>query len=378
MTKRILLLSAYDARSHRQWRAALTLMLPEFDWTELTLPARYFNWRIRGNSLSWAFTQQELFAQDFDLIIATSMVDLSSLRGFVPKLATIPTIVYFHENQFAYPVSSHQSHQVEAQMITLYSALCADQLVFNSAFNKQTFITGVKELLSKLPDAVPENLPGRFENAAVIPVPIANQLFKPRELMAGAHSSATPILNIVWNHRWEYDKGPQLLLELVKKIRQLALPVNLHLVGEQFRQRPPEFTEIASTLTEHRRHLNLPDSASGFIANSASYHDLLRACDVVLSTALQDFQGLALQEAIALGCTPLAPARLAYPEYLPAEFLFQGSSNHEELEQMLDRLQGWLASKTAGRNLPKPDISRYAASRLRPTYKSLIEGVTGS
>ncbi len=263
-------------------------------------------------------------------------------------------------------------------MITLYSALCADQLVFNSTFNKLTFIAGVKELLSKLPDAVPENLAARFESAAVIPVPIADPLFQPREPMAAVQSPSTPILNIAWNHRWEYDKGPQLLLELVKKIRQLTLPINLHLAGEQFRQRPPEFAEIASTLTEHRRHLNLPDSPSGFINDVASYHDLLRNCDVALSTALQDFQGLALQGAIALGCTPLAPARLAYPEYLPTKFLFGGRTSGEELEQILDRLQGWLASKTEGRNLPKADISSYAASRLRPTYRCLIERITGS
>ena len=60
------------------------MLCPKHDWTVLSLPARYFSWRIRGNSLSWAFGERERLQQPYDLIIATSMVDLTSLRGFVP------------------------------------------------------------------------------------------------------------------------------------------------------------------------------------------------------------------------------------------------------------------------------------------------------
>src|SRR5690554_445672 len=98
---RILLLSAYDAVSHQYWRKGLVNALPEHDWTVLSLPARYFSWRIRGNSLSWAFGERERLQQPYDLVIATSMVDLTSLRGLVPSLARTPCVVYFHENQFA-------------------------------------------------------------------------------------------------------------------------------------------------------------------------------------------------------------------------------------------------------------------------------------
>ena len=100
---RILLLSAYDADSHIYWRKGLVAHLPEHQWTVLTLPGRYFSWRMRGNSMSWAFSEYETLSQPYDLVIATSMTDLSALRGFVPSLANTPTLVYFHENQFAYP-----------------------------------------------------------------------------------------------------------------------------------------------------------------------------------------------------------------------------------------------------------------------------------
>ena len=100
MNYRILLLSAYDAMSHKMWRGRLLEMFPEHTWTQLVLPPRHFNWRIRGNSLQWALNEKDLLNQDYDLLIATSMVDLASLRGFIPSIAQLPTLLYFHENQF--------------------------------------------------------------------------------------------------------------------------------------------------------------------------------------------------------------------------------------------------------------------------------------
>ncbi|MEM1008468.1 MAG: DUF3524 domain-containing protein, partial [Myxococcota bacterium] len=49
----VLLLSAYDAQSHRQWWKGLVRALDHWNWCVKTLPARYFSWRFRGNALSW-------------------------------------------------------------------------------------------------------------------------------------------------------------------------------------------------------------------------------------------------------------------------------------------------------------------------------------
>ena len=80
---RILLLSAYDAVSHRQWREGLVAALPEHNWTVLALPPRHFRWRIRGNSLSWGVGERSILKQSFDCLVATSMVDLASLKGLL-------------------------------------------------------------------------------------------------------------------------------------------------------------------------------------------------------------------------------------------------------------------------------------------------------
>ena len=128
----LLLLSGYDAASHRYWRNSLTKNLDDFEWKEVVLPDRYFSWRIRGNSLTFAYEYKEILQQNYDCLIVTSMVDLASLRGFIPSLANIPTIVYFHENQFAYPSNGlteiDQSNVVNAQLTSIYSLLCGDKI----------------------------------------------------------------------------------------------------------------------------------------------------------------------------------------------------------------------------------------------------------
>jgi hypothetical protein len=93
---RILLLSAYHANSHKAWADGLVAAIPAHQWTVLTLPPRHFSWRLRGNSLSWAMLQSEQLNADYDLLVATSMTDLSALRGLCPSLCRLPTLVYFH------------------------------------------------------------------------------------------------------------------------------------------------------------------------------------------------------------------------------------------------------------------------------------------
>jgi hypothetical protein len=146
----VLLLSAYAANSHMHWQHMLAAMFPRWQWESLTLPPRHFSWRVRGNPLYWSVAQRDRLEQDYDLLVATSMVDLATLRGLVPALARLPSLLYFHENQFDYPRSNSQSSLLEAQMVSLYSALAADCLAFNSAYNRDTFLVGLDALLRKL------------------------------------------------------------------------------------------------------------------------------------------------------------------------------------------------------------------------------------
>ena len=52
-----------------------------YDWTQLVLPGRYFSWRMWGNSMQWALGERATLDQPFDVVFATSMLALASLKG---------------------------------------------------------------------------------------------------------------------------------------------------------------------------------------------------------------------------------------------------------------------------------------------------------
>lgn len=365
---KILLLSAYDAPSHKRWRENLAAALPEYEWTMCSLPARYFNWRIRGNSLTFAYDYADTLNQTYDLLIVTSMVDLSALRGFVPALCAIPTIVYFHENQFAYPTSQTQQSLVEPQILTLYTALCGDAVVFNSEFNRTSFFTGAKALLKKLPDCVPKGLLENLQKKTqVLPVPLEDALFKER---SSSLKNAQSRLQIVWNHRWEYDKNPELLLKTLEKLELVFngnLPFDLHVVGQQFRERPKEFEKIKALLTRTKSL-----GCWGFLFSVSEYRELLSGCHIVLSTASHDFQGLAVLEAVAAGCLPLLPLRQAYPEWFARRWCYEVGDLACDTENLTQALLDYLKA-FSNKTLPAaPDVSSFSLSRLTPAYRSLL------
>ncbi|MDP1931369.1 MAG: DUF3524 domain-containing protein [Gammaproteobacteria bacterium] len=371
-----LLLSAYDAESHRLWRENLKAMFPLIQWTELILPARYFPWRVRGNSLSWAFNHRATLTDNYDLLLCTSMTDLSALRGFVPELTGLPTIVYFHENQFAYPVNPDplalRPNPVEPQMLSLYTALCADHIVFNSQYNRNTFLAGVEQLLGKLPDHVPAALMEKLCKAIVIPVPLCEDVFLAPP--APEHADQPDVLTIVWNHRREFDKGPALLLAIAKRLVALGVRFRMHLLGQRFRQSPAEFVALEKLLANHCAATAVAPGHCGYVQNRTEYCRILASADVVLSTALHDFQGLSVLEATALGCTPLAPARLVYPEYLATDFLYQGEVDTvTQAESAVGKLQEFATRKSAGEQLPCVNVTRFRQSSLLADYAAVLQ-----
>lgn len=361
MTHRILLLSAYDAASHRRWRNQLVAMFPDHHWQTLTLAPRFFQWRIRGNPVSWL--DEPCLQQPWDLIVATSMVDLATLRGLKPQLANVPCLLYMHENQFAFPVSEQQHGRVEPQMVNLYSALAADAVVFNSIWNRDSFLEGVADFLNKMPDAVPKGLVENLQHKSdVIPVPIEDHLFAEPDRAINLDCP-----HLVWNHRWEYDKGPDRLLKFLESLERRKRPYRLSVVGEGFRSYPKVFDQIRSQCAGRIEHW-------GFLASRADYDGLLGKADIVLSTALHDFQGLSMLEAMASGCIPLAPDRLAYREYVPDEYRY---SSHEQDSDA----EAEAAVRCLERLTQTPPLrcqpERWRASVLRGKYQSAFDELIG-
>lgn len=357
---KILLLSAYDAASHSYWHKGLTETLSQHQWTVLSLPPRYFSWRIRGNSLSWAFNEREVLEQDYDLIVATSMTDLSALRGFVPHLAGIPTLVYFHENQFAYPESGREYGSVEPKILNIYTALAADHVCFNTEYNRTTFLSGCNKLLKRLPDEVPPGLIEQLENnSSVLQVPLPQSAYLSHDPQPGP-------VRLIWNHRWEFDKGPEELLKAIQGLCDAGVDFRLDLVGQRFRKVPEQFDALKQLLGNRAGHF-------GFVESVDEYRCLLQQADIVLSTALHDFQGIAVLEGVAAGAMPLVPGRLAYPELFPVDCCY--SSGEGETTNLVDAVIRYAQSKQAGTRPAVPDITALSWSLMAARYDAMIHSV---
>ncbi|WHI46312.1 DUF3524 domain-containing protein [Microbulbifer sp. TRSA001] len=366
---KVLLLSAYDADSHKRWRKGLAAAFSDWQWTVLTLPPRYFSWRIRGNSLSWGRGETaQILKQRWDLIVTTSMTDLSALRGLVPEIVRVPTVVYFHENQFAYPVSSDAFRSVEPQLLNIYTALSGDLVLFNSEYNRSTLLGGVKKLLKRFPDCVPPGICEEIEEKSrVLPVPIEDIVFdsaKTEEAFSW-DSCAESIyggeigqdtLIISWAARWEYDKGADRLLDILRGLKARNVKFLVNLMGQSFRNSPAEFAQIQEEFADHLLVL-------GYLESAKDYRQVLRHSHIFLSTAYHEFQGLAVMEAAILGATPLVPDEQCYPEFYSENFCYS------DCNDAVKKLESMFLSILSGSKLKKVDLSNFSGKVIWAEYR---------
>ncbi len=368
---RVLLLSAYDAGSHRYWREALQSLFSHWHWQVLALPPRHFSWRVRGNALQWGLREKLVLEADYDLLIATSMTDLATLRGLVPALGRLPTLLYFHENQFDYPVGDHRHGLLEAQMVSLYAALAADRVVFNSAYNRDSFLAGLGALLRRLPDFTPpETLELITRRSSVLPVPL--QLPGRSEVADGGlwRVSGCPgqrPLRLLWSGRLEHDKGGDILESVLHHLERLGCDYELAITGQTFRRRPAAFERIGANFGTRLAHM-------GWLDKRDDYHRLLAGADLVLSTALHEFQGIAVMEAVLAGCVPVLPDRLAFREFYPRRFLYASHPENPECEaRAAAELVVSSAAGLCNGTLEAPDLRSLTAPALAPAYEALMQ-----
>jgi glycosyltransferase involved in cell wall biosynthesis len=117
---------------------------------------------------------------------------------------------------------------------------------------------------------------------------------------------------VVWNQRWEYDKAPEELFRSLEVLRDRGVGFRLAVAGSGAVVPSAEFERARSKLADRVVHW-------GRIEDRAGYAALLWAGDVVVSTAIHEFFGVAVLEAVYCGCRPVLPARLSYPELIPSE-----------------------------------------------------------
>ena len=154
-----------------------------------------------------------------------------------------------------------------------------------------------------------------------------------------ARGAAAPL--ILWNQRWEYDKNPEAFFDALTRLADEGIPFHVALCGQQYGQQPAIFAAGQARLGDRVVH-------SGY-AGPAQYARLLWEADITVSTAWHEFFGISIVEAIYAQTFPILPARLSYPELIPA--LYQEQCLYESTQALEDRLRWAVAEVDTAREM---------------------------
>uniref|UniRef100_A0A3B1IGU4 tRNA-queuosine alpha-mannosyltransferase n=1 Tax=Astyanax mexicanus TaxID=7994 RepID=A0A3B1IGU4_ASTMX len=298
----VLLVEAFYGGSHKQ----LVDLLQERvdDCVTYTLPAKKWHWRARTAALY--FMQAIPASPAYRVLFASSVLNLAELVALRPDLASLKKILYFHENQLIYPVRKSQERDFQYGYNQILSCLVADVVVFNSEFNKRSFLSSISTFMKTMPDHRPKGL---------------DQLIEPKCRVLHFPIRFTDVTR-------EHDKDPQLFFQTLLKLREQELNFEVSVLGETFTDVPDIFAEAKEQLVSHIRHW-------GFMPSKEDYLRVLCQADVVVSTAKHEFFGVAMLEAVHCGCYPLCPKALVYPEIFPGSYLYSTP------EQLCKRLRSF-------------------------------------
>ncbi len=333
--KRIVVIEPYYGGSHKAFIDGLIKNLPG-RFTLYTLPARKWKWRMRLAAPCFAAQvhsgELELSAADY--ILCSPFLDAAAFRALLPPVfRDLPIYTYFHENQFAYPVQINDKRDFHFALTNFTTALTSDRLAFNSRYNFSSFMEGCHGLLRKMPDMA---LPGWEEKlrakTTILYPPLDFQEID--RVAADLNNNPEPL--IIWNHRWEHDKNPELFFKTLFTLQRQGLPFRLIVAGESFQRQPKIFSEARIRLADRIEQF-------GYVESRQEYIALLSSADLIVSTARHEFYGIAVLEAVRAGCRPLLPNRLSYPELLPSDFLY-------EEDKLLPRLRECLLGEAHGIN----------------------------
>lgn len=310
---RILALEPFYGGSHRAFLDGLAAQLPG-EMELLTMPARHWKARMRmaAPGLASELGRRGKPKGDYRAILCSTYVDVAAFRGLAPPwLREVAICTYFHENQFAYPVTHEAERDLHFAITNLTTALASDRLAFNSAYNRDSFLAGCRQMFARSADLCLDGAVEAILAKSVVLSP--GQDFSIIDAAPQAVRDGAPV--IVWNQRWEHDKNPEEFFAALFELAASGVEFRLVVLGESFRATPPIFAEAKRRLAEQVIHFGYADSL-------ADYAAWLKRGDLVVSTASHEFFGIAVVEAIRAGCRPLLPNRLAYPELFPDEYLY--------------------------------------------------------
>ena len=384
-SRSVLLVSPWHGGSHGAWADGLARH-SRHRVHLVTHADRHWRWRLRGAALTLADQAAVVVAEHGppDVVLATDMVDLAAFLGAARRSLGDPAVgLYLHESQLVRPTGSPPTSarrrrsagssggaagprpDDEVVLANWRSMAVADAVFVNSQHHLDQLVGALPAFLAEAPDHPHgDRVDDVLARCEVLPVGC-----ELAALLDGERGSTAPPVGddaplVVWNQRWDHDKDPVAFLRVVRGLAREGVPFRLALAGENRREDPQEFRAAVDELGDrvvHHGHLD-----------AEAYRRLLLQGDVVLSTAVHEFFGVAPVEAMAAGCVPLLPDRLSYPELVPPSFhdaVLYGARPADRLRSVLVDLPAARARVTGLREA----MARWSWEVLAPRYDEAVD-----
>ena len=342
---RILYIEPFYSGSHKQWIDSYKLY-SKHTIDILSLPGRYWKWRMHGGAITLAkrFVENN---KKYNLIIASDMLNLPLFISLCRKeINNTKIVTYFHENQILYSkVPANLDEQLNRDLhyafINYTSSLVSDINLFNSNYHRNIYIEELEKYLNKKPEFKNKYTLEIIKNkSSVLHIGCDLETFLP----INNYSNNIPI--ILWNHRWEHDKNPELFFNTLIKLKKNKIKFLLVILGQRFSRIPEIFTKIEKNLKSEILHMGYCDSFD-------DYKEWMHKADILPITSYQDFFGISIVESVYCNTIPLLPNRLSYPE------IFDKKANEELFYNTDEELYLKLLNIILNNNNSKKDIQKY-------------------
>jgi glycosyltransferase involved in cell wall biosynthesis len=324
---KVLIVSPYHGGSHAAWAEGYRAH-SQHEVDLLTLPARFWKWRMHGGAVTLARRFMEGDAPLPDVILATDMLDLTTFLSLTRRRTSgIAVGVYMHENQLTDPLPEDgETGPMRRQLgerdhhyafINFASLLTADFILFNSHYHHDSWFAALPNFLKHFPEYNELNtIETLRDKSSVLSVGVDFGRLAIRDSTTNLQSpiSNSPPL-ILWNQRWEYDKNPDDFFRALRVMQKEGVLFRLALCGQQYGQRPSTFTSAIEQFADQIIHVGYADEEA--------YRRLLWQSAVTISTAHHEFFGISILEAIYCHTFPILPHRLSYPELIPEPYHLQ-------------------------------------------------------
>ncbi|XP_054237023.1 glycosyltransferase-like domain-containing protein 1 isoform X6 [Indicator indicator] len=366
----VLLIEAFYGGSHKQLMDLLQEELRD-DCVLCTLPAKKWHWKARTAALY--FMQTVPASTNYRILFASSVLNLAELAALRPDLGKLKKVLYFHENQLAYPVQKCQERDFQYGYNQILSCLVADVVVFNSAFNMESFLTSIGRFMKLIPDHRPKDLekiirpkcqvlyfPVRFPDVSrfmpehklahlekVIAVKRHGDAYQSEGLPGQQNGRA-----LMRNSNTHHESGLCEAQPGLDTTQLEGLPSPVTAPVRLSKSEASESTNPCQEEDKQRLTFNLSNTLSGLDDQQRPLHIAWPHRWI---------------EAVYCGCYPLCPKALVYPEIFPAEYLYSTP------EQLFKRLQNFCKRPDIVRkHLYKGETAGFAWAALGGKFRSLL------